>query len=338
MREAGRIKMGFYPAPRQALQQIIKRISQVDDQAVIVDPCAGEGQAVQYLASKLGIDESRLVASELDAVRSQALAKRLPDSRVTQVADFQAAYFPRGQASLLYLNPPFDDELGSKGRGEKSFLVRATTMLRKFGLLVFIMPRQVLRSSSDIRLFLENHYLDCETFDFPTSVRKYDECVVMAYKRDRPRVLSHPTWGFLNEPMPAKVRYQVRAGEVFELQKREYTDQELGELMDYDSVLKNNTLLSRHGAGVARPPLQLKDGHKALLLAAGHLNGRVEKPGEPPHVVRGTSRKQVVEKSKSSVSNGKFDVTTEERIELVIRTVDSSGEFCEISDSHDDAH
>src|SRR5207245_3020317 len=41
---------------------------------------------------------------------------------------------------------------------------------------------------------------------------------------------------------------------------------------------------------IGRPPLPLGKGHLALLLASGQLNGVV--PSEPPHVVRGSSRKE----------------------------------------------
>lgn len=77
------------------------------------------------------------------------------------------------------------------------------------------------------------------------------------------------------------------------------------------------------------PPLPLGIGHVALLLASGHLNGIVEPEGGPSHVVRGTSRKRSFVSDVTETENPDGGTTTRttisERIELVIRTVDSTG-------------
>ena len=77
------------------------------------------------------------------------------------------------------------------------------------------------------------------------------------------------------------------------------------------------------------PPLELSTGHLALLLASGHLDGLVQPPGEPPHVVRGTARKaEYVKETERTVEKG-GDVSNKtvvgEKIELIIRAVDATG-------------
>ncbi len=79
------------------------------------------------------------------------------------------------------------------------------------------------------------------------------------------------------------------------------------------------------------PPLAIGIGHVALLLASGHLDGIVQPQGQPPHVVRGTSRKRefVADVTESENPDGSVTkrTTLSERIELIVRTVDRTGEI-----------
>jgi hypothetical protein len=89
------------------------------------------------------------------------------------------------------------------------------------------------------------------------------------------------------------------------------------------------------------PPLPLGAGHVALLLASGHLNGVVHPDGEPPHVVRGTSRKRAFVSDVAEAENPDGSTTTRttisERIELVIRTVDHTGRIRTFSDADEES-
>lgn len=84
------------------------------------------------------------------------------------------------------------------------------------------------------------------------------------------------------------------------------------------------------------PPLPLGIGHIALLLASGHLDGVVQPEAKPPHVVRGTSRKHSFVSDVTDTENDDGSTTTRttisERIDLVIRTVDGSGNIRTFSD------
>jgi hypothetical protein len=81
--------------------------------------------------------------------------------------------------------------------------------------------------------------------------------------------------------------------------------------------------------GLPSPPLALGIGHVALLLASGHLDGVVEPEGRLPHVVRGTSRKREYVADVTETANEDGTTTTKttiaEKIELVVRTVDLTG-------------
>ncbi len=328
MRLEAAIKMGFYPAPVSAIELIAKKLK-VDPNAVMLDPCAGEGVAVQYLAHLVGLDESRVVAAELDEGRSITLADRLKRSSIARTTDFLSCYAPHGSASLVYLNPPFTGELGyGSDRCELTFLAKATSVLKPAGILVFIIPENQV---AVVRAYIHNHYEDCEYIRFPDDVRKYKEIAIFARLREKYLFGRHPSFSFLSEAADTRI-YAVPAGRLFEIRKQAYTDEELEKLLDYRPLLSKMVGNARRHKKLPQPPLELGNGHIALLLAAGYLDGKVEVPGEKPHVVRGTCRKTEVERDKT-VSGQDVTTISREQIELIIRTVDSTGEIQEITDA-----
>ena len=95
--------------------------------------------------------------------------------------------------------------------------------------------------------------------------------------------------------------------------------QELEEATAYfENIDEDLRELSReHKILLGQPPLELGPGHLALLIASGQLAGKVEQPGEKPHVMRG-----IVEKVLDN---------NVERVKITIRTIDSDGVIEEYS-------
>jgi hypothetical protein len=87
--------------------------------------------------------------------------------------------------------------------------------------------------------------------------------------------------------------------------------------------------------------LALGIGHVALLLASGHLDGLVQPAGQSPHVVRGTSRKREYTAGVTETENPDGSTTTKttisERIELLVRTVDITGQIQTFIDTEAEA-
>jgi hypothetical protein len=71
------------------------------------------------------------------------------------------------------------------------------------------------------------------------------------------------------------------------------------------------------------------------LLAAGELDGIVQPPSEPPHVVRGTATKTKYVSNHSEQENADGSVTTRttisERIVLVVRVAHADGRLVTFS-------
>jgi len=217
--------LGYFPCPLEVIDRICESI-QPHPEMVVCDPCAGTGRAIEHLAQQLGVARERVIAAELDIHRSAALAERLPESRVTSCVDFLSAIYYGNSVSLMYLNPPYDNELGYSQRMESTFLSRATNAIIPGGILVYVVPRSRVRVGG-LRQMLHNLYEQVESFDFPSQLRKYDECVVIAYKRRKPTSDSFTHFSFLKSPNQVSVD-EAKAGAPFTFRKQQYAESAKG--------------------------------------------------------------------------------------------------------------
>lgn len=78
-----------------------------------------------------------------------------------------------------------------------------------------------------------------------------------------------------------------------------------------------------------RPPMSPGIGHRAMLLGSGHIDGLINPPDEPPHVIRGTAAKEEYVASCESSEDDDSNLTTRtvisERPRLLIRALDAEG-------------
>ena len=105
MRNAGRLKLGYYPLPVEEAQNIRALLMSFAPYSAI-DPCAGDGTALLEITKDTG---AHLAGIELDADRAAAATE------MGIAAVHGSAFECRVSAetcSLLYLNPPYDNEFG----------------------------------------------------------------------------------------------------------------------------------------------------------------------------------------------------------------------------------
>src|SRR5271157_5989348 len=104
-RPFSRIKLGYYPLPIEEARNISALLMSSAPYAAI-DPCAGDGTALLEITKDTG---AHLAAIELDADRAEAANRN-------GVATVHGSAFecrvPAESCSLLYLNPPYDNEFG----------------------------------------------------------------------------------------------------------------------------------------------------------------------------------------------------------------------------------
>src|ERR1700674_5567472 len=121
MRQAAQTKMGFYPIPPEVVALIVARLRPPAEPWTMLDPCAGEGAAVEQLMVGTNCRPEDVYAVELDESRGRVRAARVRTSGVLAPCSFFGTTASRGQLSLAYVNPPFDEEIGGGGRVEEAF-------------------------------------------------------------------------------------------------------------------------------------------------------------------------------------------------------------------------
>jgi predicted RNA methylase len=145
----------------------------------VLDPCAGTGAALAAIAAGTGI---RRYAVELDAYR--AAEARAYAHEVVQGSAFDC-HAPVESFSVLYLNPPYDFEVGEgkNQRMEQRFLEHCYRWLKPSGVLMLIFPFDQIYVCRDI---LTTHFRDKAIYRLtsPESVR-YKQAVVFGIRRTR---------------------------------------------------------------------------------------------------------------------------------------------------------
>jgi hypothetical protein len=331
-RLASVLKQGFFPAPPEAIAGILRHLRIPDfppdcrfktEDVNILDPCAGEAKALVQLAEGLGVSTGHVFAVELNASRAATISESHPDVRLLGPCSFQATRITRQSLSMVYLNPPFDDEFGGGSREEVTFLRQAVDLLVPGGILVLVCPVKQVFGAGPMCELLDTWFESLEVFLFPDDCRKFNECVVFGRRRKVALPDAHiHTQGVLTSRdirycSAAPIDRLARLGEaqfhrwddgwpdarsrktdidVWELpfspgpkrfEKTALTDEELERELARSPLYE--ALRQRVLSPIKRPPLSLNKGHTSLLLLTGMLDGYV--PSDPPHVVRGYTGK-----------------------------------------------
>jgi hypothetical protein len=330
MRLAAQIRGGFYPAPEQAVALAATFLCPPRQAFTLLDPCAGKGAAVEQLGTLLGCPQSRIYAIELDESRALALHAALPNAHVLAPASFFGCRASMSSFSFIWLNPHFDSGYGGH-RVETQFLQQATDWLLPGGVMALVCPEDIMDECSETRRHFLTCYENCRIIPFPAAHRRFHEVIVLGHKRarllgDRPEATSRRTWDSVLAPATFRYRLPEGNGPRLFLQV-EPTEVQLQRLLAR-SPLRSH-LKAPPSLPVPSPPLALGMGHVALLLASGHPDGVIHPEGQPPHVVRGTSRKRRYVSDVTETDNPDGSTTTRttisERIDLVVRTVDGTG-------------
>jgi hypothetical protein len=146
----------------------------------VLDPCAGEGHALAYLAGHLGKGVSTF-GIELSPQRAGEAETRLAHVLNTP---FENAVLTEETFSLLFTNPPYDGE-SSTGGGERleyTFLTNGTRLLVRGGVLVYIIPET--RVSEKIARHLAGWYEELRCFRFAgEDYARFKQVVIFARRR-----------------------------------------------------------------------------------------------------------------------------------------------------------
>ena len=333
MRLAGQAKGGYYAAPPEAVAMALEYLQPPEGKRYTVfDPCAGEGAAIRQIADALDARAfpCTAYAIELSEDRAEVLKTVLPEGNAIAPASYFGCAISPHFASLIWCNPPFDDRMGGGGRVETDFVYRAIDHLAPHGILALVCPQHVAENYRTMSLLTEQFESDTMcAMPFPDDVRHYDEVIVLCRKLDVP---GRDQWCNMNNQYAQAARRRVihelpPGRRPIRFAKCELTEDEVIRALK-DSPLRRVLAVPREQP-LPRPPMSPGQGHRAMLLASGFIDGLVEPEGEPPHVVRGTCRKKQYVAEQSVTENLDGSVTsktvTAEKMQLVVRALDHGG-------------
>jgi len=334
MRLAGRIKMGYYPTPLSVVNRIKSFISVPENQSVkAFDPCCGEGLALKHLADGWNC---QAYGVELDEHRAEEAKGNL--DKVLKCGCAQAR-ITNSCYSVLFLNPPYDEETFSNGmvtsseRKEKIFLRDTIKYLKPKGLLIYIIPQ--LRLDKAIAKILSYRFESINVYKFQgDEYNTFGQVVVFGVKKKNPEIdkdtyetlkkvreIDLPELPFANKPIyrfPEPGKVNLFRSTVIDLQ-------ELAKEAEASLLWRNFREMARiDETANLRPPLPLHQGHIALMLANGCLDGVVGQ-GNDRHVVKGKVQKVV--KKYQEQSEGTIEEREIDQYQVSIRILTIDGEI-----------
>jgi len=343
MRLAAQAKMGYYPTPDNVTSIIARYLRRQRDGLIrILDPCAGEGTAINSIGEHL---KAETYGIELDLERGGRAKDILTKCIIT---DYQNTRISHSSFSLLWLNPPYDwgardSELERSERLESTFLRDCIPYLSSHGILVYLIPQR--RLDGQIARMISYRFSDIAVYRFPEEeYRAFRQLVMFGILKKKPEK-DEAVSEYLKKcgELKAVVPYlpqdpprvyevplsPVRAGFVF--RSKDIVPEELSqEVMEHGVFLQLKELTTPlRMVEKIKPIMPLRHGHLAQILACGLMNGVVwDKAKRSPLLVKGITKKEV----KHSVEKeGDIERHIDrDQIRILIRAFNRRGELLTI--------
>lgn len=338
MRNAGRLKLGYYPLPIDEARMIGKLLAAPAPYSAI-DPCAGDGTALVEITAG---SNASLAAIELDADRA---ALCVANGIATVHGSAFECRVAAESCSLLYLNPPYDCELGphSNQRMELVFLEHCYRWIKTDGVLVFVVPSTALAPCARL-LTSQFDYITVWRLEHPESVRFHQ--VVICGRRKKAHARGEPKGAELlirtgtrpNEiavlNQETKERYPIPASRPVSIH---YTGLPLDAIED--ALEKSLALQKAHGILVpkhqkmsGRPVTPLHKGHVGLLACSGMLNGFFGE-GDMRHIAHWRAVKYVDEFNEEGEQEGETIIRKRERFSHELTLAYEDGRVVELRET-----
>jgi len=299
VRPHGKIKLGFFPLPIAEATRLRTHLI-FSSEFSALDPCAGDGVAFMHLlknaaAHRYGIEIDANRAGQARALGIKTLQTNTMDVRC-----------PAEAVSLLYLNPPYDLEVGETNnqRLELVFLEHTYRWLKPGGVLIFVIPQLQLRPCARL---LSGHFIGLHVYRLTEpECLQFKQIAIFAVRRKRHDRLRDSALlesiAYLESLCEkrdleilcdaAEARYEIPPSGRTELTDLGIPLDEVEDLLLSSSAYRQaGRVLIREQSDVrGRPLTPLHGGHVGLLCTAGMLNG-IFGEGEARHVAHWRSVK-----------------------------------------------
>ena len=339
-------KAGYYPTPERITTLLANTFHRIQGRRTrqngfrILDPCCGAGEAPAEIATKIASLGYATTTYGIELNKERATAARRNLNEVLH-CDFFHTTIAHDSMDMLWLNPPYDIQSPDQAykRAEGAYLKRAIPYLKKAtGLLVFIVPRKsLLDTASTISREFRN--VRCVEFPHP-EVDNFDQIILTAQRKERPDPSQTQTQTLrsiatgrtelnpLNRPPdhyshylpkqthePADILFNSMSIDVAEA---------LSEAAR-KGILSSPTIRERFWPSkhlTALPVLPLRQGHIALMTAAGFLDNQIlpGQDGTDPLIIKGRTYKETLTTASAKTSRTESEVMRTTIRSLNLRT------------------
>lgn len=313
-------KSGFFPTDNDTLENLFSILIPSDESVNLLDPCCGKGDALSQFKDYL-YPNAQTFGVELNQERYEAAKCQLDHAYYADIYDVSLG---RSQFDLLFLNPPYGNDMADNlsddktERLEHKFLTQTFPALKAGGVLVYIVPG---KSIDEPRIkWLLARFKDLTVRK--AAVDTYRQVVVIGTKLKQQRSVNakmvetfkqqadnvsllpkdkDPEYRLLGSSHHAR----VRVNRLNTVGVAEVVKQYRGQWAYFDTLFT---------AGVTnqfrRPIHALSQWHLALLITSGAVQGRVKNADNSRELlVKGTVKKHK-KVSQNTTEDGNGNVTT----------------------------
>jgi len=312
---------GYYPYPESHLVAMASLFAPSSYGGRLLDPCAGEGRALQHLAEAWRLTP---YANELDTDRAAECQARFGPLQAVQ-GDLYTLRASLGSFSALWVNPPYTWEMGNSDekRRELGMLKHSWKWVQPGGFVCWVVYAHHV--TPDAASFLAKHSRAVDIWRLPgLHLGEYVHVVVVAQEGNptedpallaqrilqdaaQPRELTLQATPLYSFPQPRNKQRFIFAPKVITpelaLQAVQADGAQFGagfqRLLEPPPPVEN-----------VRPVVRPRGGQLALVLAAGLFNGIVVQTDTGRAAVRST-----VEPIEQLVEGGEVDETDESTVE-----------------------
>jgi predicted RNA methylase len=342
MRLAGQEKMGFYPTPPIVAEQLLS-ILDVSSDCKVLDPCCGEGAVLESFKARFGVETYGV---ELDANRF-AIASTVVDN-VLNCDSVNELKTEKMSFDVLWENPPYDWDVvdDDSQRLEKTFYKAHKGLVSPYGIIILLIPFSVLESCVNLLSRLG----ELRVFAFPkTEYQVFKQVVIIGrqylttdedenYKSNQKLLKS------IVRDIPAETAYLHletteqaalkgeklyvvnRSGNRVTFRSRRIDPEEVFQLASSSKLnrLIDEELQSINQINQITPISPLTDGHLAMLLASGMMDGEFTSSDGDRYVVKGSVKSGCLESTECGESGETTRITQRTTYSIVVKSINLS--------------
>ena len=313
-------KAGYYPTPQRVTDIIAAKLyrpyggRRPKQGTRLLDPCCGQGEALETIASSARATGAQVTTYGIELSQPRARAARAVLDHVLN-CDFFHTTIAHNAFDVLWLNPPYDLETADDTvrRSETAYLKRCIPYLKKtVGLLVFLLPKNALSDCASV-LSREFSTLACLTFPEP-EYQNFSQVVVTGYRNSEPtpqpdttqwlRNIAwdvHETHTLAAPPQSWSVHLPAHGhdpDDILFASQRIDLPLALAEAA-HKGILASPAVRQRFWPTeqlATRPVLPLRQGHIALMTAAGFLDNQIlhGRNGQDDLIIKGRTYKESI--------------------------------------------